>query len=54
MQNIHHYSADFRSLTEAAWQVRERPSWPRSWANFGLLQLYFHRNMGQLASFGLT
>ena len=25
-------------------QVRKAPSWPRSWANFSLLQLYFHRN----------
>ena len=28
----------------AALQVRKTPSWPRSWANFGLLELYFHRN----------
>ena len=25
-------------------QVRQPPSWPRSWANFSLLQLYHHRN----------
>jgi Ca2+-binding EF-hand superfamily protein len=25
-------------------QVRKTPSWPRSWANFSLLQLYSHRN----------
>ena len=25
-------------------QVREAPSWPRSWANFRLLQLRSHRN----------
>ena len=25
-------------------QVRKTPSWPRSWANFSLLPLYFHRN----------
>ena len=25
-------------------QVRETPSWPRSWANFSLLPLYSHRN----------
>ena len=25
-------------------KVRETPSWPRSWANFSLLQLYFRRN----------
>jgi hypothetical protein len=24
--------------------VRKMPSWPRSWANFSLLQLYSHRN----------
>ena len=28
----------------AAEQVRKSPSWPRSWANFSLLYLYFHRN----------
>ena len=27
-----------------AGKVRKTPSWPRSWANFSLLQLYFHRN----------
>jgi hypothetical protein len=26
------------------WQVRKTPSWPRSWANFSLLQLYSCRN----------
>jgi hypothetical protein len=26
-------------------QVIKPPSWPRSWANFSLLQLYFHRNV---------
>ena len=25
-------------------KVRKTPSWPRSWANFSLLQLYSHRN----------
>ena len=25
-------------------QVRMTPSWPRSWANFSLSQLYSHRN----------
>ena len=25
-------------------QVRKMPSWPRSWANFKLLQLYSHEN----------
>jgi hypothetical protein len=25
-------------------KVRKAPSWPRSWANFNLLQLYYHRN----------
>ena len=25
-------------------QVRKTPSWPRSWANYSLLQLYSHRN----------
>jgi DnaJ family protein C protein 13 len=25
-------------------KVRKTPSWPRSWANFNLLQLYSHRN----------
>jgi hypothetical protein len=25
-------------------QVKKTPSWPRSWANFSLLYLYFHRN----------
>ena len=25
-------------------KVRKPPSWPRSWANFCLLELYFHRN----------
>ena len=25
-------------------KVRKMPSWPRSWANFSLLQLYSHRN----------
>jgi hypothetical protein len=25
-------------------EVRKTPSWPRSWANFSLLQLYLHRN----------
>ena len=25
-------------------KVRKKPSWPRSWANFSLLQLYSHRN----------
>jgi hypothetical protein len=36
-------------------KVRKMPSWPRSWANFSLLQLYSHRNAwGQLASSGPT
>jgi hypothetical protein len=25
-------------------EVRKTPSWPRSWANFSLLELYSHRN----------
>jgi hypothetical protein len=25
-------------------QVRKMPSWPRSWANFSLLQLFPHRH----------
>ena len=25
-------------------EVRKTPSWPRSWANFSLFQLYSHRN----------
>jgi hypothetical protein len=25
-------------------QVRQTPSWPRSWANFSHLQLYYHRH----------
>jgi hypothetical protein len=38
--------------------VRKTPSWPRSWANLSLLQLYSHRNawanphrLGQLYTF---
>jgi hypothetical protein len=31
-------------LAPAPGQVRKPPSWPRSWAGFSLLQLYFHRN----------
>jgi hypothetical protein len=38
--------------------VSKTPSWPRSWANFRLLQLYLHRNawanldlLGQLDTF---
>ena len=41
-------------------QVRKTPSWPRSWANFSLLQLYSHRNawanlhlLGQPGTFSL-
>jgi hypothetical protein len=29
---------------EAGDQVRKTPSWPRSWGNFSLSQLYSHRN----------
>ena len=32
------------ALQSAVTQVRKAPSWPRSWANFSLLQLYYHRN----------
>jgi hypothetical protein len=28
----------------AAAKVRKAPSWPRSWASFSLLSLYFHGN----------
>jgi len=38
--------------------VRKTPSWPRTWANFNLLQLYskysLREYMGRLASFGPT
>ena len=27
----------------ALYKVRKTPSWPRSWANFSILQLYSHR-----------
>jgi alpha-D-xyloside xylohydrolase len=30
--------------TFPVYQVRKMPSWPRSWANFSLSQLYSHRN----------
>ena len=32
------------TLAATAGQVRKMPSWPRSWANSSLLQLYSHRN----------
>ena len=32
------------SKPDLANQVRKSPSWPRSWANFSLLQLCSHRN----------
>ena len=35
---------DRTAVMNAARGVRKIPSWPRSWANFSLLQLYFHRN----------
>jgi hypothetical protein len=33
-----------RLLSDWRAQVRKTPSWPRSWANFSLLQLCFHSN----------
>jgi hypothetical protein len=41
------FIADFERLDAIAangmCKVRKAPSWPRSWANFSLLQLYSHR-----------
>ena len=43
------FEADFETATKMLGsmftpEVRKMPSWPRSWANFSLLQLYSHRN----------
>jgi hypothetical protein len=36
---IHDFIKTSQAVPDA--QVRKTPSWPRSWANFSLLQLYF-------------
>ena len=33
-----------RKIRKRFQKVRKTPSWPRSWANFSLFQLYSHRN----------
>ena len=33
-----------KALAGVLAEVSKTPSWPRSWANFSLLQLYSHRN----------